>query len=175
VQNKKKKKREEPTSKNDCRPEYHRPRSNMAAQPLAHYDPGWPKIRQSVRSTETFHDNTFLAFYGPFNHLNLATDLRGTSSFQLPSVTLFASSSLHPANSILSHTKPAPASQHQPALLFSYKKSAPATSTSQSASRTQSVETIFASIISTHEQVAPTYVCILSFGPRSSIGGRCLL
>jgi len=114
VQNKKKKKREEPTSKNDCRPEYHRPRSNMAAQPLAHYDPGWPKIRQSVRSTETFHDNTFLAFYGPFNHLNLATDLRGTSSFQLPSVTLFASSSLHPANSILSHktstSQPAPTS-----------------------------------------------------------------
>jgi len=110
VQNKKKKKREEPTSKNDCMPEYHRPRSNMAAQPLAHYDPGWPKIRQSVRSTETFHDNTFLAFYGPFNHLNLATDLRGTSSFQLPSVTLFASSSLHPANNI-SLTQ----SQHQPA------------------------------------------------------------
>jgi len=100
----------------------------MAAQPLAHYDPGWPKIRQSVRSTETFHDNTFLAFYGPFNHLNLATDLRGTSSFQLPSVTLFASSSLHPANNIsLSHK----ASTSQPTVLFSHKKSAPATSTSQ--------------------------------------------
>jgi hypothetical protein len=31
-----------------------------------------------------------------------------------------------------------------------------------------------ASIISPHEQVLP-YLCILSFGPRLSIGGRCLL
>jgi len=43
-------------------------------------------------------------------------------------LTLFASSSLHPANSIsLSHKT----STSQPAVLFSHKKSAPATSTSQ--------------------------------------------